>query len=275
MDVQPCPVCASRAWSPTGLVNAYGMGADVVSCDDCGVRFYTRELYPTDDQLVGPQWEAMAEATVSCGSLGNRDEAQADRFRSAVATYYDGLIDRLASVAAPGSLSTLFDVGAHVGTFLSVAAGRGIEAEGCDVDLAGARMAGRTYGVHVTPWAFQVVAVPRERDAITMLDYIEHTFTPRQDIERAFQRLRPGGALLLKTFYEEWHDGRVIDLSPDTVSMSGDEGLARRGYYSLGHRCHWTTDALLSLVRRCGFDVVDTEHDTHYGQVTIWGRRPA
>lgn len=272
MDVQPCLVCGSTRWAPTGLTNAYGTGADVVCCLDCGVRYYTRELYPVADTYDSEAHRKLAQDSLDLGAMNNNDPAQAERFRAARASLYNGLLDELAQHAKP--FVSLYEVGTHVGYLLAQAAERGIQVGGCEVNVHAAVLANRAFGLGVEPICFQRSHPGVGWDAVAMLDVIEHTPTPTQDLELAGAVLRPGGILLLKTFYEEWHDGRPLDLSPGSGNLSPDENLRRRGYYGIGHRCHWTTDALLALLARTGFgDQIVVRHEPIYGQVTIIARR--
>lgn len=270
MYVQPCLVCGSREWSPTGLTNAFGTGADVVQCDNCDVRFYSRELYPVDDQLETPEHLKLAQDTLQFGGMCNLDSTETARFKAAHTALYDELFDELGRHVSP--FGSIYEVGTHVGYLLAQAAARGLRVGGCEVDVHAARLANATFGLSIEPICFQRATPGDGWDAISMMDVIEHTPTPRQDLERAHSILRPGGALLLKTFYEEWHNDRPIDLAFSVDSAL--ENIRCRGYYGIGHRCHWTTEALLALLARTGFGhFLAVRHESIYGQITVIARR--
>jgi SAM-dependent methyltransferase len=272
MGVQPCLACGSTKWSPTGITNAFGLGSDVVQCDNCDVRFYSRELYPVDDQMETDAHLKLAQDTLHFGSMCNLDDADTERHRAAHLSLYDSLLDELGRYVQP--LQSLYEVGTHVGYLLAQAASRGLRVGGCEVDVHAARLANETFGLSIEPICFEKANPGSGWDAVSMMDVIEHTPTPSQDLARAHAILRPGGVLLLKTFYEEWHHGRPLDLSPGSANLLPEENIRRRGYYGIGHRCHWTTASLLAMLTRTGFGhFLSIRHEKVYGQITVVARR--
>jgi len=105
-------------------------------------------------------------------------------------------------------------------------------------------------------------------DAVVALDVIEHTETPREDLERAARILRPGGALLLKTFYDEWHEGRELAI------VSAEGWQLPHGYFDpVCHINHFTEPVLRRLIEQSGFDVAEWDRDEVNGLVTVYARR--
>jgi SAM-dependent methyltransferase len=99
----------------------------------------------------------------------------------------------------------LLDVGCGAGTFMAIAASRGWDVYGVEMNEALCAEVDKTVGVgRVTCGAFEALD-PEEHtyDVITMWDVIEHVLDPVAFIERAQRMLRPGGAIVICTPDEE------------------------------------------------------------------------
>jgi len=113
--------------------------------------------------------------------------------------------------------------------------------------------------------------LPLDLDAVILLDVLEHTATPRQDLETVARSLRPGGGLMLKTFYDEFHDGKELDLTPE-----GDRhrSVERSGHFCpLSHIAHFDEGVLLRLIQKTGFEIVEIVRNENCGQVCVYARR--
>jgi 2-polyprenyl-3-methyl-5-hydroxy-6-metoxy-1,4-benzoquinol methylase len=99
----------------------------------------------------------------------------------------------------------LLDVGAGAGTFMAIAATRGWDVHGVEMNAALCREADRAVGAGRTfCGAFEALDGSDERyDVITMWDVIEHVLDPAAFVARAQRMLRPGGAIVLCTPDEE------------------------------------------------------------------------
>jgi len=81
--------------------------------------------------------------------------------------------------------------------------------------------------------------------------------------------LRPGGVVLIKTFYDEHHDTFEPDLRPE--AWGGD--IWTCGYFDpMGHPSHFTLPVLRKLVTDCGLTICHENLEQKHGQVTIVGR---
>jgi 2-polyprenyl-3-methyl-5-hydroxy-6-metoxy-1,4-benzoquinol methylase len=100
---------------------------------------------------------------------------------------------------APGR--RLLDVGAGAGTFMAIAAVRGWDVHGVEMNAALCDEAERAVGPgRMVCGAFEALDPAEERyDVITMWDVIEHVLDPMAFVTRAQRMLRPGGLLVVCT----------------------------------------------------------------------------
>lgn len=262
-----CVLCGGQGFRPTGYRDLFGTGANLQECRACGFRQYDRVLITAEVFNDSAAAHEMFDVSFRCGALNNRDPAQADRFRAAHRSYYQGMLERLRAVAGE-PFAALFEVGGGYGEFLSCAHAAGLRVQGCEMNRRGVELAAEHFGLAVDFGAFQTVPVEGPFDAVVALDVLEHTETPREDVEKAAAVLRPGGVLLLKTFYDEWHQGREL-------SIATAEGWnLPHGYFDpCCHLNHFTEPVLRRLLTESGFNVAEWDRDEVNGLVTVYARR--
>lgn len=267
-----CEPCGASSWEVV-RPNVMGRGADLRRCLACGFKTYDRVLVEPEQLYRSPAYDEIA--------------ARSFRFRTMVAEYqrdelvpgneaaargmYAGLLERVeaAVVARP---IRLFEIGGGWGRLLAVASERGgYSAQGCDLSDVEAA-SGRSLGLDVQAGDFLALPLAGPFDAVVALDLLEHVWRPRAVVERAVSLLAPGGVLLVKTFYDEYHDHIDLDLSPSAADLS--MGGRSHGYFDpLGHPSHFDLPVLRALLVRCGL-VIRWEHvEPIWGQVAILGAR--
>lgn len=143
--------------------------------------------------------------------------------------------------ASPGARD-VFDVGFGAGTLLHAFRKLGLAASGNEVNDFCVRML-RQQGFTVTDAPTRTLAMSAQFDIVTMLDYLEHTYTPFDDLLTAHAMLRPGGMLHLKTLYLG---------CPDHAAKGELWQL-----FGMGHFYYFTPRVLRGMVRNAGFDIVD------------------
>ncbi|MDX1616026.1 MAG: class I SAM-dependent methyltransferase [Candidatus Promineifilaceae bacterium] len=137
---------------------------------------------------------------------------------------------------------TLLDVGAYTGVFVEVARTAEWDA----------------MGVEPSHWAIQVARdarlpviqgtllspelVGRQFDAITMWDVIEHVSNPREELQRSYNLLAPGGLLLVHT----------MDIDSLTAKIMGSSWP----WLMDMHLHYFSRQRLIWLLRDCGYEVV-------------------
>jgi len=127
-------------------------------------------------------------------------------------------------------------------------------------------------GLNVEHAVLQDADVPSELFGIIMWDMIEHTITPGADLDKAARHLRPGGCILVKTFYDEYHRFKGYDLSKRATKDGVTSDLETTGYYCpVSHPYHFETGVLLRALEKRKFRLVDVSHCFEYGQITVYG----
>lgn len=98
----------------------------------------------------------------------------------------------------PGNPPTLFDVGAGVGDFMMMARDYGFETTGNEINPVAIDFARERNGVEISPLLLheQPEAIA---DAMTMWCVLAHVPDPAAFLQDAFNVLRPGGVLCLRT----------------------------------------------------------------------------
>lgn len=155
-----------------------------------------------------------------------------------------GVHDRKAAEflrACPGARD-VFDVGFGADTLLHAFRKLGLNASGNEVNEFAVRML-RGQGFEVTGTPTLRLERKARYDMVTMLDYLEHTYTPFDDLLTVHAMLRPGGMLHLKTLY----------LGCPSHTAKGELWQL----FSMGHFYYFTPQVLRGMIRNAGFDIVD------------------
>ncbi len=226
---------------------------EAVSCVACGGRCASR---PHPDHLpwlarcdycgtgrVSPQpSEAELDAIYDDGyyaTFGYDPDADAGYRRIKHETFDRYLTDAERHI----SVGRLLDVGSALGDLLLVASLHGWEVQGVEPNPWAARAADRLIpGATRTTTLDALEPQAGAFDLITCVDVIEHLRRPDRAVEQMFDRLRPGGVLLLAT--------------PDAG------GALARGlgpywpHYHIDHLWYFSRATLTAVVQATGFEVV-------------------
>lgn len=138
----------------------------------------------------------------------------------------------------------VFDVAFGAGTLMHSFRKLGLNAYGNEInDFSVAKL--REQGFEVFQSATRELDIRKQFDIVTMLDYLEHTYTPFDDLLKAHAMLRPGGLLHLKTLY----------LGCPPHIQKGELWQL----FGIGHFYYFTPKVLLGMIRNAGFEIVDTK----------------
>ncbi|MDD2892294.1 MAG: class I SAM-dependent methyltransferase [Halothiobacillaceae bacterium] len=139
----------------------------------------------------------------------------------------------------------LLDVGCGGGRFLRRMQKRGWQVAGTDFDEQATRRVSERYGIETHVGDLPQCALPAASfDAITLSQSIEHLYDPGATLRECLRLLRPGGLLVMTT--------------PNAASIGAAEfGPSWRGWEAPRHLQLFTVDALASLTRTAGFEIVD------------------
>lgn len=230
LESPDCAFCGSSDLVPymTSHVIPWYDGApfQLLRCNNCGLVFNSPR----------PQ-EAMALSHVR----KNGEYFYRRKFnRPGVQAIHDRMAAEFLS-ASPGARD-VFDVAFGAGTLLHAFRKLGLTAGGNEVNDYAVRML-RGQGFDVTGLPTRLLDRAPRYDMVTMLDYLEHTYTPFDDLLTVHAMLRPGGMLHLKTLYLG---------SPPHIAKGELWQL-----FGMGHFYYFTPRVLEGMIRNAGFDIVD------------------
>lgn len=183
-----CVICKSRKIGK----KYHKFGHDLVRCRKCGLVFsepgfdeekvlnrYGRDFF-VDEYLP----------------IFNADERSFDL--ELINRHYSLFLNMLAPFFEPGK--KMLDVGCGAGFFLKAASERGWDAEGVEIsDYAAEYARGVVKQKVYTGKLESVDLTPASYDIITLLDTIEHLFTPHIGINLIYKLLSKGGILFIQT----------------------------------------------------------------------------
>jgi 2-polyprenyl-3-methyl-5-hydroxy-6-metoxy-1,4-benzoquinol methylase len=177
--VSACPVCLAN--QPERMIAlAY---SHICRCDQCG-HYY---LNLADEALE----KSFAELYQETYAGFRTDPLFQQVIREELARSF------APRIAAP---ARILDVGCGNGDFLAAAQEAGYTATGLDISEASAKICqGR--GLTAQAGDFLTVELPTDFDFVTMWDVVEHLPEPQLFYRRAFELLKPGGYLVIKTPY--------------------------------------------------------------------------
>lgn len=239
----PCPICGGAGGKtvhtePMGELSSPLTGrfpADltmhVVECGGCG--FYYANPRPTQD-VLDERYQHMSDIHFNL----NGQQSRVRVFEHVVGA----LVRRH---PRPGRV---LDVGCFTGTLLEVAAGRGWEPWGVEINKVASGYARDDLGYQVSTCELKAAGYESDFfDAVTMTDVAEHVIDPRETFEEVFRVLKSGGLLVMTV--------------PNAKVQIPKENLRRRlgkggGVVigGLGHINHFSVSSMRRLLRRTGFD---------------------
>jgi SAM-dependent methyltransferase len=250
-----CPVCESKASEPVFRLRGY----EVAECQSCGLQFnagfgggrsaaevFSKEYYLSEHRDFFAAQLCDGETDLSV-------------------PVYRRHLDQLETMVGRGRL---LDVGAGLGTFLRLARDRGWDVYGVEISPFAADHIRRTVGVPVFKGDLSAFDAPEASfDLVTFWDSIEHVERPRENLQRAFHLLRPGGALLLTT---DNFDCLIADLVGFLYRVSG--GALRYPVERLfidRNTVYFSDRYLVDLVRSLDFaEVKMTRMENPLGKIT-------
>jgi 2-polyprenyl-3-methyl-5-hydroxy-6-metoxy-1,4-benzoquinol methylase len=234
-----CNICATT-FATAAAVAVVKDGLTIVRCPACSLLFRARlpdladvrELYDRD------YFVAEEGALRHQGYLDYLADAEVHRLNAR---------RRLRRLAAWCDSGNLLDVGCAAGFFVDEAAREGWAARGIDVSGPMIKWGRAELGADIAVGSLLETSADRTESCVTMWDYIEHALDPRDDLERAYARLRPGGVLALST-------GDVASVLA-RVSLAGWHLMTPRH-----HNYFFSAVTMRRLLRDVGFQIVELRH---------------
>ena len=152
------------------------------------------------------------------------------------------------------SIKRVLDAGCGDGNFAASLAEAGYSVFGLDMSDSGIQIASdRGIGAFEKASVYDDLTAPfggvATFDAIVSVEVIEHLYSPRIFISRAFDALRPGGLLIVTTPY--WGYLKNVALA---LTNRMDSSLT--ALWDGGHIKHWSRRTLSTLLAEQSFEVV-------------------
>jgi 2-polyprenyl-3-methyl-5-hydroxy-6-metoxy-1,4-benzoquinol methylase len=199
---------------------------DIVRCVDCGM---TSSLPPDPLARIVENYTAMVDDDYLTEAQGRRE-------------LFRWVIDRLDEYLLPGR--QLLEVGSNVGLFLSVAGEAGWDAKGVEPSHWAVATGRRLFGVDLVQGTAETLeAEPGSRDAVVMLDVLEHLVDPLGTLRGLRGVLHEEGMLALST-----------------VNVAGLHARLRDGswpWFIRPHLHYFTPETLDRMLHRAGFEMVE------------------
>jgi SAM-dependent methyltransferase len=238
----------------------------ITACPACGsaaIREYQKGTYSgrlTQDQIkitdsqYGKTWDLSRCA--DCGHIFANPGPTPDHLAALYGQVEDPLYEEEAAGRSRKFLTilrrleklvpqkgTIFDVGAATGILLDLARRRGWNPAGIEPSSWAVKVAAEKYRLGLIEGNLETASLPDGRfEAVTMVDFIEHTPLPFEALKKASAILKPAGVLVLVT--------------PDIRSRASR--LAGRRWWHLrpAHVAFFSRRSLDALLRRAGFRIV-------------------
>ena len=240
-----CPICAGAEATPVWDKDGYHL----VRCAACAT-VYVRPI--PSDEFLAAHYQASAYFEGD-GSQGYRSYADT---RKALLPLFRRRL-RALDTHFP-QRGRLLDYGCAAGYFLQLAQPDGWHIAGVELSAEMARQAEQTLGVPIARDLSQLA--PGPFDVICLWEVIEHLPRPVAELRQLFERLRPGGALMLST--------------PNTNHwQAAREPEAWAGYRPPSHLLFFTPDTLAAALRRAGFERVSVHGVAPLPRLPGWLRR--
>lgn len=255
-----CPVCGSGQ-NRTLREDVKPLGCVFVECE-CGHRYYSprlRERHVVETILNGPAAKAEAIRMYETGSFGPLDRTPAEQL-AALERYYADLV-RIArehfgrrNGRAPVSL---IEAGTCVGWLLKAAQATIPKVCGCDANHFAVEIGRDKLGLDLRAGTFLSLPFDPSYDIIVAMDYIEHTYTPVEDLKKMYALANPGAVLMVKTFLED---------------LDGSEAYVN----AVHHVNHFSAATLKRALVYAGWQVLefDDQRERYIAQVIVYAGKP-
>lgn len=220
-----CHVCKGQNTKLYTSKNGYALFV----CTRCGLMF----VHP-----LPPSTEVLYAAEYFSGGEHGYGYIDYDQDKEPMIPAFKKYLEFIRVVL--GRRGTMLDVGAATGFFVRLAREDGWEATGIEISDHAASM-GRKKGLDIkTGTLADALGV---YDCVTMLDVIEHTGSPRAELQKANSLLRKGGVVVINT--------------PDAgATYARIMGKRWPLIIPPEHLYHFNRKNLRMLLEECGFEVV-------------------
>jgi SAM-dependent methyltransferase len=239
-------------------------GSHISECNNCGLWFTTPRINEQSwvNYLKTPSErnEEFTENRLKYGvALSANVKYVFPGWRNNEAEAHNNILDKLEKYSESG-IKKLHDVGCGVGFFLQDAMKRGIEASGNELNEYAYRVMTERLGMKIYNDMLPDLDIPaKSLDAITMRDYIEHTYHPLADLQAANSYLKTNGLLYVETFHIDCEKYDRLGKNWNMLFWN--------------HVYHFSTRTLTDIIKLAGFDILDIDGGYHDVNVKIVARK--
>jgi SAM-dependent methyltransferase len=229
-DPDRCVVCdATQPPRPRFSKTVAGSTYVVVECRECG--FQCVRPTPSDEEL---------HAYYASGVDG--DYANYVAAAALKKAHFRRMLDEVEEHLPPPA--RMLDVGCAAGFLLEVAAERGWDVHGVEISEAFAAATAASVAARITYGRLRDVALEPGYALITLFDVLEHTPTPRQDLERCRDLLAENGAIVVQV---------------PCIDALGRKIMRRRWYHYAppAHLNYFSNESFARLAASLGLRIVD------------------
>ena len=159
----------------------------------------------------------------------------------------------------------LFDIGAGVGDFLSLARDRGFEPHGNELAPGAITLAKERAGIDLHFGDLSGIEGENLYDAVTMWCVLAHVGQPDELLTHILRVLKPGGVLFLQT--PRWSAMDTMALGMSRFS-GGRQARVLDRRVNNAHIVLHSKQGLTAQVERAGFDIVDVQALARYSMKT-------
>ncbi len=229
-----CPLCGSS--SSTHRVTKHGF--TYVTCNDCRFVYVNPQLTQEAIRDVYND-EDLREFFFMELLLPHVERDQEPEFKAR--------LDELQKLM-PKPNPRLLDIGCAAGLFLSLSGQRGFDAEGLELNQQYVEYVTAHRAVKVYPKLLEEMRYPGGSfDVVTLWDVLEHLPKPTETLKEISRILRKDGVLALTTINHSCINEKIL-------------GHRWRYYMPPDHLCSFTPPLLTPLLARCGFTVLNVQH---------------
>ncbi|HCP13810.1 MAG TPA: hypothetical protein DIT89_15865 [Planctomycetaceae bacterium] len=236
-----CPACgataesASYAWQ---FSNARGE-TNWLRCSDCHSYFMDRE-YALESEVQHTEQMTWGDA---------EQGAQLNEFKERM---YQSILGSICRLVSPTG-RRLLDVGCAYGGFLKAAAAAGFDVVGYDIVPSAVKHVQKLgFQAQVCSRAAEFTLLSEPLDVVTVLD--ANIYWPDQpaELRQIFDRLKPGGLLVMRVVDKSWL--ATIGARLQQVTAVAGQKLLRRAVND--HRFSMPLGSMLGLLEQTGFRVI-------------------
>lgn len=242
METPNCNFCGSNPNEhETIFINVKNTNHNLVECKKCHLRFYSPRV-PFSSYIsngFGQDKAAEKEAQTMYENASFYPVKDQEKQKSIIGSYYNGIVisDLFRRMS---DVKKCYEIGGSVG-WLSYNIKKNhpcMIIDGCELNRFSVQVANEKFGLNYTNGVFDNISVKDNNyDVIFAMDYIEHTFTPFDDLKKCYGILKTGGLIYMKTFLEELDVDRTMEAP-------------------IGHSHHFFGYVLREMIEKSGFKIL-------------------